>query len=341
MAGGETFLAEVREQPDALRRLLEHAAEVSAIGTRIAERAPHLIRLVAHGTSDNAASFAVYAFGITGGRTATRDSISLTTYYGADIAFEHSVVVALSQSGRTPDVIAYAKRARAAGALTIAVTNDPESELADASDHVVRLCAGEEAAVAATKTYVNQLGALVLLAAGAAGRADEFGDLLAQVPDLLERAIEESGRTVSQLAMAFAFTGRMFVIGRGVEYATARELALKLTETCGVAAEPLTATDLVHGPIAAVNALFPVWAVASDDAAFPAVQGAAERAAAAGATLIVSGPAADRIEGAAYRLPLPVARIRYSRRSSRSSPGSSSRGRSRARRASTPISRST
>ena len=101
----------------------------------------------------------------------------------------------------------------------------------------------------------------------------------------------------------------MFVIGRAVEFATARELALKLTETCGIAAEPLTATDLVHGPIAAVDPLLPVWAVASDDAALPAVQDAAERAVAAGATLIVSGPAEANISGAAYRLPLPAAPV--------------------------------
>lgn len=307
MADGAAFLSEVREQPAALARLFEHAADVCAIGARIAERSPHLIRLVAHGSSDNAASYGVYAFGIADGRTAVRDSISLTTYYGAKIDFAHSVVIALSQSGRTPDVVEYAERARAAGALTVAVTNDPQSELARACDLIAALRAGDEAAVAATKTYTNQLAALALLAAGAAGRGAELRDAAARVPELLAAAVEASEQQAPPVASAFAFTGRMFVIGRGIEFATARELALKLTETCGIAAEPLTATDLVHGPIAAVNPLFPVWAVASEDAAFPAVHEAAARAAAAGATLIASGPAADRIADASFRLPLPAA----------------------------------
>ena len=307
MTAGEIFLSEVREQPAALRRLLAEADAICDVGSRIRARSPHVIRLVAHGTSDNAASFGVYAFALTGGHTAIRDSISLTTYYGAEIDFEHCAVLALSQSGQTPDVVAYAERARAAGALTVGITNDPDSDLADVTDLVVPLSAGREAAVAATKTYVNQLAALVLLAAGAAERAPSFRDALAATADLLEDAIEATEPRVAQLATAFAFTGRMFVIGRGVEFATARELALKLTKTCGIAAEPLTATDLVHGPIAALDPLFPVWAVASEDAALPAVQEAAARAVAAGATVIVSGPADIRVDGAAYRVPLPAA----------------------------------
>jgi glucosamine--fructose-6-phosphate aminotransferase (isomerizing) len=112
---------------------------------------------------------------------------------------------------------------------------------------------------------------------------------------------------VHELAVAFAYVGRMYVVGRGLEYATARETALKLTETCRVAAEPLTATDLAHGPIAALDPLFPVWAIASRDEALPAVVDAVGRARAAGATVVASGSAASEIDGAAYRLPVPEA----------------------------------
>jgi glutamine---fructose-6-phosphate transaminase (isomerizing) len=101
--------------------------------------------------------------------------------------------------------------------------------------------------------------------------------------------------------------GRMLVIGRGLEFATARETALKLTETCRVAAEPLTATDLSHGPIAALDRLFPVWTIASPDAILPAVIEAADRASAAGATVLATGAAAAAIAGASYRLPVPEA----------------------------------
>jgi glucosamine--fructose-6-phosphate aminotransferase (isomerizing) len=99
----------------------------------------------------------------------------------------------------------------------------------------------------------------------------------------------------------------MYVIGRGVEFGTAREIALKLTETCRVAAEPLTSTDLAHGPIAALDAMFPVWTIASHDESLPALVEAASRARAAGATLVASGSAAAEVEGAAWRLPVPEA----------------------------------
>jgi glucosamine--fructose-6-phosphate aminotransferase (isomerizing) len=112
-------------------------------------------------------------------------------------------------------------------------------------------------------------------------------------------------RATAPLALAFSYTGRMFVIGRGVEFATAREIALKLLETCRIAAEPLTATDLAHGPVAALDPLFPVWAIASDDETLAPVQEAAARTREMGATLVASGTAADRIEGAAYRVPVP------------------------------------
>jgi glucosamine--fructose-6-phosphate aminotransferase (isomerizing) len=107
------------------------------------------------------------------------------------------------------------------------------------------------------------------------------------------------------MALPFASIGRMFVIGRGTEFATAREIALKLLETCRVAAEPLTATDLAHGPVAALDPLFPVWTIASDDEALPAVVDAAARVRGAGATLVASGNAAAKLVDAAYVLPVP------------------------------------
>ena len=197
-------------------------------------------------------------------------------------------------------------RARARGALTIAVTNEPESELGRAAELVLPLAAGEEQAVAATKTYLNQLAAVALLAGSAAGRGREIADGLRAVADLLEASLPAIEASVAAPANAFAFVGRMFVVGRGLEFATAREVALKLTETCRVAAEPFTATDLVHGPIAAVDALFPVWTIASRDEALPAVLEAAGRARAAGAAIVASGNAAAEVEGAAYVLPVPT-----------------------------------
>ena len=180
---GAQFLAEIGEQPAALRRLLEHGAEYA----RVATAGRGLVRIVGHGSSDNAASYGVYAFGLLPGLTAMRDSISLTVYYGAELDMTGSTVLALSQSGQTPDVLEYVVRARRAGAFTVAVTNEPVSELAREAEAVLPLAAGPEQAVAATKTYLNQLGALGLLAAHLAGRGDEFAGWIEEVAELLER----------------------------------------------------------------------------------------------------------------------------------------------------------
>jgi glutamine---fructose-6-phosphate transaminase (isomerizing) len=304
---GGLFLAEIREQPDALLRLVASEAQFAAVARALVDRRPAVVRLVGHGTSDAAAAYGVYAFGLLPGWTALRDSISLTVYYDAPIDLAGSVVIALSQSGETPDVVEYVARTRGRGALTVAVTNEPDSELGRAAELTLPLAAGPEHAVAASKTYVNQLAALALVAGGVAGRAAEIADGIRRVADLMNEALGALERAVPAVAMAFAYVGRMYVIGRGLEFATAREVALKLTETCRVAAEPLTATDLAHGPVAALDALFPVWTIASRDESLPAVLDAAKRVREAGATVVASGNAAGELAGAAYALPVPEA----------------------------------
>jgi glutamine---fructose-6-phosphate transaminase (isomerizing) len=306
-ATGELFLAEIREQPDALRRLLDHEEEFAAAARAFADRRPSVVRLVGHGTSDAAASYGVYAFGLLAGLTAIRDSISLIVYYDAPLELSDSVVIGLSQSGETPDVVEYVARTRRRGALTVALTNEPESPLGRAAELTLPLAAGMEHAVAASKTYTTQLAALALLAGGAAGRAPEVAAGIRRVADLMSEALPGLEAAVRPVAIAFTYVGRMYVIGRGIEFATAREVALKLTETCRVAAEPLTATDLAHGPVAALDALFPVWTIASRDESLPAVVDAAARVREAGATVVASGNAAVELEGAAFSLPVPEA----------------------------------
>ncbi len=303
---GAIYRSEIDEQPAALLRLLEHDAEIGRIGAEIRRRSGNLVRLVGHGSSDNAASYGVYAFGLLPHRTAIRDSITLTVHYGTPLDLADSVVVGLSQSGRTPDVVEYVARARKAGAFTIAITNDPGSDLAAAAEATIPLEAGPELAVAATKTYVNTVAALALLAAHAGDEGPRIADGIRACSELMEASLPGFTRTTAPLAVPFAYTGRMFVIGRGVEFATAREIALKLLETCRVAAEPLTATDLAHGPVAALDPLFPVWAVASPDATLPAVQEAARRTEEMGAAVVASGTGAAEIAGARYVVPVPA-----------------------------------
>jgi glutamine---fructose-6-phosphate transaminase (isomerizing) len=303
---GAQFLAEIREQPDALLSLLEHEGEIARIAAAAVQRGATTVRMVGQGSSDNASSYGVYAFGLLPGWTALRDSIALTFYYGAELDMTGSLVLGLSQSGQTQDVVGYVERARRNGAFTVAVTNEPSSELATAAEAFLPLAAGQELAVAATKTYLNQLAALGLLAAHAAGAGRRFADDLRETAAQLADLIPSLEQTIPAVAAAFAFVGRMFVTGRGAEFATAREIALKLLETCRVAAEPLTATSLAHGPVAALDPLFPVWAIAAQDAALPAVLEAAARARSAGATLVVSGSAAAAVPEADYLLPVPV-----------------------------------
>ena len=303
---GTRFVAEIREQPAALRRLLEHDAEIARIAQEMRDRDARLVRLVGHGSSDNAASYGVYAFGLLPNWTAMRDSITLTVHYGKPLDMTGSTVIGLSQSGRTPDVVEYVKGARTAGAFTVAVTNDDRSALAEAADAVLPLAAGAEHAVAATKTYLNTLAALALFAAEIGGRGDEIADGLDWVAGALEKELPLLEREAAAIAVPFASVGRMFAIGRGPEFATAREIALKLLETCQIAAEPLTATDLAHGPVAALDSLFPVWAVATDDETLDVVVEAAARIREAGATLIASGPAAAAIPDAQFCLPVPT-----------------------------------
>lgn len=299
------LLREIREQPAALTRLLEHRADYASVARILRARGVDLVRLVGHGSSDNAASYGVYAFGLLPGWTALRDSISLAVYYEAQTDFAGSCAVGLSQSGQTPDVVAYVERARAGGAFTVAVTNEAGSPLAEAADVVLPLAAGSEQAIAATKTYTAQVAALALLA----GYTAEFGERVAEgiehVTELVSELLPGLERSLSEVAVALAFVGRMFVIGRGPEFATAREISLKLLETCRVAAAPLTATDLAHGPVAALDGLFPVWTIASDDPLLPTVQEAAARARAAGATLFVSGTGAAAIADGDYYIPVP------------------------------------
>jgi glutamine---fructose-6-phosphate transaminase (isomerizing) len=301
----ESFLAEVREQPDALLRLVERRADVEAVVAELRRRRVKTIRLVGHGSSDAAASYGVYAFGVLPGWTAFRDSISLTTYYHADFDFSRSAVVAVSQSGRTPDVISYVTRGRERGALTVGITNESNSELARVAELPLMLHAGEERAVAASKTLVNTFAVLALLAGYAARRGDEVAGAMERVAEQMRDALPALEAAVAPIATTFAYVGRMYVIGRGIELGTSREIALKLTETCRIAAESVTSTDLSHGPIAALDAMFPVWTIASRDECLPALVAAAGLARRAGATLVASGSAAKKVPGAKFRLPVP------------------------------------
>ena len=264
-----------------------------------------LVRFVGHGSSDNAATYGVYAFGLLAGWTALRDSITLTVYYGAEVDVSGSIVLGLSQSGRTPDVVAYLERARAGGAFTVAVTNDPGSEMARAAEAVLPLGAGDELAVAATKTYVNQLAALALLAAHIGGKGPRIAEAIRDAADRLENALPALDAKTQELAVPFSYVGRMFVIGRGAEYATAREIALKLLETCRTAAAPSPPRPRARSGGRTRSTVSGVGDRSHGDVSLSAVQEAASRIKEFGSTVVASEARAREIAGADCYLPVP------------------------------------
>jgi glucosamine--fructose-6-phosphate aminotransferase (isomerizing) len=300
------LLSEIREQPARWRRLADDDAPAE-LGRRLAAEPRSLVRLAAHGTSDHAAMYATYALRLLCGWTALRDSMSLALYYGAPAAAPGELAIGLSQSGETPDVVAWLQATRAAGATTVAVTNDPRSSLAGAADGTLQVQAGEERSIAATKTYTCTLAALALLGAHAAGRGPEMAAALRGAADLAEEALPRLEKAVDAVAQHTASRDRMYVVARGIEVATAFEAALKMTEVAYVSAKALTATGMAHGPVAALDETFPVWVIASDDATGPAVVEAVRRANDAGAPVIASGPAAARVGDVAFTLETPAA----------------------------------
>jgi glutamine---fructose-6-phosphate transaminase (isomerizing) len=195
---------------------------------------------------------------------------SLHTVYDAPMRYTDGLVLGISQSGASPDVVAVLAAARAQGCVTVAITNDPGSPLAAAATHVIPLQAGVEASVAATKTYTTSLAAVAALAAGIADAAGPRAEL-ARVADAMRRQLSRTAG-IDKAADAAAHWRRLAVIGRGANYATAFEAALKIKELAGVAAEPASPADFLHGPVAMLEPGFPLLAILPSGPAGPAVR---------------------------------------------------------------------
>ncbi|MCS6964859.1 MAG: SIS domain-containing protein [Thermoflexus sp.] len=253
---------EIRQQPEvAVRLIREGWEEARRIAEAVRRFQPALAVLAARGSSDNAARYGQYLLGAFTGLPAALATPSLFTFYRRPPRLDRAWVIGISQSGRSPDIVEVIQEARRQGGWTLAITNDPASPLAAAAHAVLPLCAGEERAVAATKTYTAQLIALALLAAAWTEDAAMREDLL-RLPEAIARALdtEEAARE----AAAFWRTAvHGVVIGRGFHYATAFEVALKLKELTYIVAEPYSSADFLHGPIVLVEPGFPVFLIAS------------------------------------------------------------------------------
>ncbi len=216
--------------------------------------------IAARGSSDNAARYAQYLFGAHNRLPVSLATPSLYTIYGSGPSLEGALVIGVSQSGRSPDIVAVLEAARRDGSLAVAITNDPGSPLAQAADQVLPLSAGVERAVAATKTYSTSLGALAMLSTALDGDAARFREL-ERVPELVQAAIDANASLQDQVAR-YRYAEQFVVVGRGFNYSTAFEVALKMKETSYVVAEPYSPADLLHGPVAMIDRGFPALVIA-------------------------------------------------------------------------------
>jgi glucosamine--fructose-6-phosphate aminotransferase (isomerizing) len=250
------FRDEIGEQPGIAAGMLSAGrAKVDAIGARIKDARPRGFVIAARGSSDHAALYAKYLFGRRNRALVSLAAPSLFTHYASPPRLEGQCVIGISQSGSSPDVIAVIEEAGRQGALTVALTNDPDSRLAGAAELVLPLGAGPERSVPASKTYTASLLALALLSQ-AIDPQPAFETALTQVPRAMAEALE---RETDLDRLAPALLGpRAIVLARGFNLATAEEVALKLTETSYVLARAWSVADFAHGPIAVVDEDFPV-----------------------------------------------------------------------------------
>jgi glutamine---fructose-6-phosphate transaminase (isomerizing) len=261
--------AEIAEQPAVAARLLrERRDTIEAIADRLAPRVAareiDYVVIAARGSSDHAGIYAQYLFGAHLRLPIALAAPSLISVYGVEPRLDRALVIGISQSGRSPDIVATLAAARGQGAPTIAITNQPGAELATAAEDVIDIGAGPELAVAATKTYTAELLAIAMLVTALEARlgaAEGREAALAAVPDVLGAALSTEPEAEA-VAHHLASRNRVIVVGRGFEYATAREFALKLKELARVSADPYSAADFLHGPLALVEPGYPVVALA-------------------------------------------------------------------------------
>ncbi|MGH8196568.1 MAG: SIS domain-containing protein [Steroidobacteraceae bacterium] len=242
-------------------QLAANREPVRRLGEALRRLAPRAVVTCARGSSDHAATYARYLLETRCGVLTSSAAPSVSSIYSARPDLDGALCLAISQSGRSPDLLAAADAARAAGALVVALVNDDHSELAKRADHVIPLRAGTETSVAATKSHIASLAAVLHLVAEWRGDS-ELARSLANLPEGLESA----WRLDWQPAVEPLKDARnLFVLGRGLGLCVAQEAALKLKETCGLHAEGLSAAELQHGPMALVRAGFPVLLFSQDD----------------------------------------------------------------------------
>jgi glucosamine--fructose-6-phosphate aminotransferase (isomerizing) len=293
--------AELREQPAALERLLAaESAHAREIARGLVLDDVRYLLIVSRGSSSNVARYLQYLFGTVNRLPVSFATPSLYTVYDAPPVLGAAAAIGISQSGASPDVVAVLSEAKRQGRPTLAITNDPGSPLAQTADYILPLHAGEERAVAATKTYLNSIGAVALLSAAA--DVERLRDLQA-MPGQISKQIDRS-LAAPELLDRYREVEGGSVIARGVNYGTAFEIALKIRELSGAQFEAFSSADLLHGPIAAVKRGRPAIVIAPRGRTLASMSAAVESVRARGSDVVAISDDPDFLASADTALPL-------------------------------------
>lgn len=295
---GARMAAEIAEQPTRFADLIDNRQDINDVAANITAKPPRFVLLAARGSSDHAAMYAKYLFEVLLGLPVGLASPSVATLYGAEQDLQDVLLVTVSQSGGSPDLLQFTESARQRGARTLVLTNTPGSPLTEASDRTIHIRAGEEHAVAATKSYSCTLLALYLLVDKIRG-----GDAkhVREIADMADNTLERSGEAVRQTVARYRFAGRVVTTARGYSYPSAAEAALKLAETSYLAVRAYSGADLLHGPVAAIDADTAVLTLASEGKGAQAMHQVLDTVASRGADILAIGsgagdvPASSRI----------------------------------------------
>jgi glutamine---fructose-6-phosphate transaminase (isomerizing) len=290
MTSDSRMYREAAEAPFVVRTQLDiNSTRMQGIGAMLRELSPRAAVTCARGSSDHAATYAKYLIESRIGVLTSSAAPSLSSLYGAKPDLRGVLFIAISQSGRSPDLLAATKAAKSCGACVLGLCNSEGSPLAQLADHLIPLCAGSETSVAATKSYIASLSAIAHVVASWSDD-HELQTALSQTPALLEQAwTMEWSEALALLKPA----QHLFVVGRGFGLGIAQEAALKLKETCGLHAEAFSAAEVKHGPMALVGAGFPVLMLSQSDETRAGIEALASDFVDRGATVLLVGARAD------------------------------------------------
>ena len=297
----------------AATQLTANARKIQALAERLRANPPRVVVTIARGSSDHAATFARYLIETKAGVLTSSSGLSVSSVYDASPNLEGALVLAISQSGKSPDLLAAVTAAKAAGAYAVALVNVEDSPLAQLADAVIPLHAGPELSVAATKSYIAALVAVTQLIA-AWTEDSELTAALADLPAALEKAWSLDW---SAAGKRLETATNLYVLGRGVGFGVALEAALKFKETCGLHAEAFSAAEVRHGPMALARDGFPVLLLAQDDPSREGVEELAVDLAQAGARVLIAGATAPgavalpTLEGHALLQPILMVQAFY------------------------------